>query len=124
MEEVKALKLRRGFAAMSPERRREIATLGGRAVQAKGVGHSWTSGEATVAGRKGGQAWSEKNLLLKHFTKESTSTMIAFFAPLLMAPQQASHFLAAVSICKNLTVKAPAPVVDDGNGTTKRNPMV
>ena len=42
-------KERRGFASMSPEKQREIASKGGRAA------HEWTSDEARSAGRKGGQ---------------------------------------------------------------------
>ncbi len=45
---------RRGFAAMSPEKRREISRKGGRAAHQKGTAHQWTSEEARVAGRKGG----------------------------------------------------------------------
>lgn len=45
----------RGFAGMSPEKRREIARLGGQAVQAQGVAHQWQAGEeARAAGCKGG----------------------------------------------------------------------
>lgn len=47
-------KLRKGFAAMSLERRREIASMGGRAAHAKGTAHEFTSEEARQAGRKGG----------------------------------------------------------------------
>jgi uncharacterized protein len=48
-------KERRGFASMSPERQREIASKGGRAAHAKGTAHEWTPEEARSAGRKGGQ---------------------------------------------------------------------
>jgi general stress protein YciG len=48
-------KERRGFASMSPEKQREIASKGGRAAHQKGTAHEWTSDEARVAGRKGGQ---------------------------------------------------------------------
>ena len=44
----------RGLAAMSPEKRREIASKGGRAAHALGTAHKWTSEEAQAAGRKGG----------------------------------------------------------------------
>lgn len=47
-------KSRRGFASMSPERQREIASKGGRAAHQKGTGHEWTKEEAQKAGRKGG----------------------------------------------------------------------
>ncbi len=50
-----ATKERRGFASMSPEKQREIASKGGRAAHEKGTAHEWTSEEARSAGRKGGQ---------------------------------------------------------------------
>jgi general stress protein YciG len=48
-------KERRGFASMSPEKQREIASKGGRAAHEKGTAHEWTPDEARSAGRKGGQ---------------------------------------------------------------------
>ena len=48
-------KERRGFASMSPEKQREIASKGGRAAHEKGTAHEWTAEEARQAGRKGGQ---------------------------------------------------------------------
>ena len=48
-------KERRGFASMSPEKQREIASKGGRAAHEKGTAHEWTADEARTAGRKGGQ---------------------------------------------------------------------
>jgi general stress protein YciG len=47
---------RRGFAAMDPQERREIARMGGRASHEYGRGHEFTSEEAREAGRKGGYA--------------------------------------------------------------------
>ena len=49
-------KARRGFAAMSPEKQKEIASLGGKAAHAKGTAHEFSPEEAREAGRKGGQA--------------------------------------------------------------------
>ena len=46
----------RGFAAMNPEMQRAIAAKGGRAAHQKGTAHEFTSEEARVAGRKGGEA--------------------------------------------------------------------
>ena len=43
----------RGLAAMSLERRREIASKGGRTSQARGPAHQWTAEEASAAGKKG-----------------------------------------------------------------------
>src|SRR3954462_9111698 len=48
-------KERRGFASMSPEKQREIASKGGRAAHEKGTAHEWTADEARAAGRGGGQ---------------------------------------------------------------------
>jgi general stress protein YciG len=47
---------RRGFASMSPQKQREIASKGGRAAHEKGAAHEWTVDEARTAGRKGGYA--------------------------------------------------------------------
>ena len=49
----------RGFAAMSPERQKQIASEGGRAAHRLGVAHEWSSEEARMAGRKGGQIVSQ-----------------------------------------------------------------
>jgi general stress protein YciG len=49
---------RRGFAAMSAERQREIASKGGRAAHSKGTAHHFSPDEARAAGRKGGQVVS------------------------------------------------------------------
>jgi uncharacterized protein len=45
---------KRGFASMSAEKKREIASKGGKAAHAMGTAHTWTSEEAQAAGRKGG----------------------------------------------------------------------
>jgi hypothetical protein len=42
-----------GFAALSPERRREIASKGGQAAHAQGKAHRFTSQEAKLAGQRG-----------------------------------------------------------------------
>lgn len=48
----------RGFANLSAERRREIASLGGQAAHKRGTAHQFTSDEGRDAGRKGGIAIS------------------------------------------------------------------
>jgi uncharacterized protein len=48
----------RGFAAMDPDKQKEIASEGGRAAHRQGVAHEWSSEEARAAGRKGGQVVS------------------------------------------------------------------
>lgn len=45
---------KRGFAAMTIEKRKQIAAKGGYAAHKKGVAHTWTSEEARAAGRLGG----------------------------------------------------------------------
>jgi len=52
---INGIKERRGFASMSPEKQREIASKGGRAAHQKGTAHEWSADEARSAGRKGGQ---------------------------------------------------------------------
>jgi general stress protein YciG len=51
-------KSKRGFASMDKAKQKEISRKGGQAVHKKGLGHQFTSEEATDAGRKGGQAVS------------------------------------------------------------------
>ncbi len=46
----------RGFAAMSEEQQREIASKGGKAAHESGNAHEFNSREAAEAGRKGGEA--------------------------------------------------------------------
>jgi len=43
---------------MDPAKQKEIASKGGRAAHAKGTAHEFTSDEARVAGRKGGETVS------------------------------------------------------------------
>lgn len=49
-------KKRRGFAVMDPKKVSAIASKGGKAAQAGGRAHQFTSEEAREAGRKGGYA--------------------------------------------------------------------
>src|SRR3954464_6052120 len=51
---------RRGFAAMDPKLVSELATRGGKAAHRAGTAHEFSSEEARVAGRKGGQATHAK----------------------------------------------------------------
>ena len=55
------VKRMRGLAAMSPERRREIASKGGRTSQARGTAHQWTPEEASEAGKKGSARYAIRN---------------------------------------------------------------
>lgn len=43
-----------GFKLMSLEKRREIASKGGKRAHEMGLAHEWNSEEAKAAGRKGG----------------------------------------------------------------------
>ena len=53
---------RRGFASMSPEERRRIASLGGKAAHAGGNAHRYTSEEARKYGSLGGKAAHRKGV--------------------------------------------------------------
>jgi general stress protein YciG len=50
----------RGFAAMSPEKQRAIASMGGKASHEQGSGHEWNKETARLAGMKGGRATRAK----------------------------------------------------------------
>lgn len=67
-------KERRGFASMSAEKQREIASKGGRAAHMKGTAHEWSSEEARKAGRKGGQISRGGRGRLPVETAEATPT--------------------------------------------------
>lgn len=47
---------KRGFAALSPERLREISSKGGKAAHEAGTAHHFSHEEAVEAGSKGGRA--------------------------------------------------------------------
>jgi uncharacterized protein len=51
-------KSERGFASMDAGRQREIASKGGKAAHESGRAHEFSSDEARIAGRKGGEAVS------------------------------------------------------------------
>src|SRR5947199_8044604 len=48
------LKRMRGLASLPVEKRRTIASLGGKSAHAQGKAHTWNRIEAKAAGRKGG----------------------------------------------------------------------
>jgi general stress protein YciG len=52
----------KGFAGMTPEQQREIASKGGKAAHANGSAHKFTSEEAKVAGTKGGNFHSREHM--------------------------------------------------------------
>jgi general stress protein YciG len=53
------LLVRKGFAAMTTERRKAIASAGGKAAQKQGVAYKFDAEKAREAGRKGGKAISK-----------------------------------------------------------------
>jgi uncharacterized protein len=53
-----APKSNRGFASLDTNKRREIASNGGKAAHAQGLAHEFTVEEARSAGRKGGETVS------------------------------------------------------------------
>lgn len=60
----------RGFANMTVEERRRIASMGGKAAHQQGVAHEFSTEQAKVAGRKGGLARS-RNRRMKQSTLAS-----------------------------------------------------
>jgi general stress protein YciG len=56
MDQKQPKKGKRGFASMDPEKRRQIASLGGKSVPAEKRSFSQSAALATTAGRKGGQS--------------------------------------------------------------------
>ena len=83
-------KERRGFASMSPEKQREIASKGGRAAHEKGTAHEWTAEEARNAGRKGGQISRGGRGRLIPPPSANADGNISMSAPTVMGPGRAS----------------------------------
>lgn len=52
---------KRGFAAMSPEKQREIASLGGKAAHMKGTAHQFTKETARAAALRSVQKRREQS---------------------------------------------------------------
>lgn len=50
----------RGFASMSKEKRRAIASMGGKAIHQLGRAHQWTKETAKIAGSKGGRTTQDR----------------------------------------------------------------
>lgn len=74
-------KQRRGFAAMSEETRRRIASLGGKASHAAGTGHEWDASTAREAGRKGGIAAGVTKRRMRTLPTESTASVKYLVTP-------------------------------------------
>lgn len=65
---------KRGFASLSIEDRKRIASLGGKAAHAKGTAHQFTSEEAAAAGKRRGQPRSAR-MQSKELENEQSKTM-------------------------------------------------
>ena len=49
----------RGFACLTPEQRRAIASMGGQKSHRNGTSHKFTHEKASEAGKKGGAHWKD-----------------------------------------------------------------
>jgi hypothetical protein len=47
---------RKGFASMTPDERKVIASQGGKTAHAQGKAHKWTTEEASAAGKRSAEA--------------------------------------------------------------------
>lgn len=82
IEEIsKSGKSNRGFASMSPEKQRAIASKGGKAAHQSGNAHEFTSEEARIAGRKGGQASHANRQLAKASAANNVNSIGMSMAP-------------------------------------------
>jgi general stress protein YciG len=57
--------MKKGFALMSPEKKKQIAQMGGRAAHNQGVAHKWNKESASAAGKKGAEKRKENLLKAK-----------------------------------------------------------
>ena len=72
---------RRGFAAMDAEKQRAIASKGGRAAHESGRAHEFTTDEARMAGRKGGQTVSRDRLHMAEIGRKGGEARSSSDAP-------------------------------------------
>jgi len=63
----------RGFAAMDPERQREVSSAGGRAAHQGGRAHRFSTEEARAAGRKGGSSVSQDRQHMSDIARRRTT---------------------------------------------------
>lgn len=61
---------KRGFAALSPQKKKEIAQKGGQTAHRRGRAHKFTPEEAREAGRKGGKAVSQNRLYMSEIGRK------------------------------------------------------
>ena len=59
----------RGFAAMDPQKQREIASKGGKASHQSGKAHEFSSEEARAAGKKGGESRGRNRQAMQEINK-------------------------------------------------------
>jgi general stress protein YciG len=71
LECIMPIKRRRGFAIMDLEKRKSIASKGGRVAHEKGKAHEFTPEEAREAGRKGGQVAHERGTAHRFTSEEA-----------------------------------------------------
>lgn len=60
---MRELKSKKGFGSMDPAKLKAVSSAGGKAAQANGRCHRFTSEEATAAGSKGGKRAAENRIL-------------------------------------------------------------
>jgi hypothetical protein len=68
----------RGFASMSPERRREVQSRGGKAAQATGKCPHWTPEQAGAAGRKARAKAREKRDIVAVYCQSCWNMVSAY----------------------------------------------
>jgi general stress protein YciG len=77
----------RGFAALTPERRKEISRKGGVSAHVKGSAHEWDSLTAREAGRKGGLShWARRTTAASPIDQDRSRTAPALEAHLPAEP--------------------------------------
>lgn len=78
---------KRGFAAMGPQKQREIARRGGQTAHQKGTAHEFTPDEARIAGRRGGKAVSRNRQYMAEIGRKGGQSSGRHVAKLRQTPQ-------------------------------------
>ena len=64
---------KQGFAAMDPERQREVARHGGQRAQSLGKGHTLTQEDRRAGGKKAGQAVSRNRAHMAEISRKGVN---------------------------------------------------
>jgi general stress protein YciG len=94
----------RGFASMSKERQREIASRGGKVAHEKGAAHEFNSAEAAIAARKGHERGTAHEFTTEEAREAGRKGGLARARKHLAAGRQSGEFASAPDVSRDESV--------------------